>query len=124
MPKMKCYVVEDPYAYELGTTTVFAENPAKAKYMAYGKDDMGDPEATNEFIRYKVRRLPEGDCRWKEGKYELDYFDPEDRKILARKLGWICGDSAWPDTNTEICNGCEYKETCLAYDLYKEGQDD
>lgn len=39
---MKCYVVEDPNAYEFGLTTVFAETASKARWHC--SDELDDEE--------------------------------------------------------------------------------
>lgn len=106
MKKMKCYLIDDPNSYDVGQTTAFAENAAKARYVAKD-DDALEQNSKTDWLYYHARRFPEGDCRYREGKTKLDWNDPEDRLILVRDAMWACES---PDEDE--CAECRARKWC------------
>ena len=106
----KCYIVEDPDAYEFGCTTAFAETASKARFEAFHHVEMGDHDTKQDFLRYKARRFPEGDRLYKPGKFQLDWDVPEDRLVLVKYAGWYCSEE---NTEEECgCSSCPAREFC------------
>ena len=112
---MKCYVVEDPNAYEFGLTTVFAETASKARYAASLNPEM-EGNSRDEFLHYLVHRLPQGDRFYKQGKGGLDWDAPEERLVMVQELGWYCSDEFTVD---ELgCETCIAREFCGRWELH------
>lgn len=105
-------------AWIVGTTTsaycavVFAETRGKARGLAQATDACEDAA----FLEITVRRAPKIDKYYKEGKVEMQWFNPEDRVALVKELGFEC-----LDADEEDCRDCLAKQDCAAYnDYYKE----
>lgn len=105
---MKAWKVWDNWGE--GSTVVFAETRGKAHALARSTDCCED----SEWNDIHVRRFPEMDKMWKPGKWEMDWYDPEDRTALV-KCGWSCLEPEYED-----CEHCPAKEWCCQYEDAKE----
>lgn len=89
-------------------TVVFAETKGKARSKAMSTDCCEDAA----FCDIEVRRLPQADQYYKDGKTEMDWFDPEDRIVLVRDCGFECDYDAF---GREYCATCSAKAFCDCY---------
>ena len=92
---------------------VFAETRGKAKVEALTTDCCNGAD----FMDIEVRRVPEADQYYKDGKWHLDWMDDEDRLILVKEFGYSCEyiDLDW-------CRECAAKEYCDEYQDYLESE--
>ena len=97
---MKAYIAWDADSYEDVSTVVFAETASAARNAASHTETCEDAE----YIRIRIRRLPEMDGK-DRGRKEIDWYDPEDRKALVA-LGWACYETSWE------CDECQAKQDC------------
>ena len=93
---------------QFGATVVFAETRGKAKTIAMATDCCDDCR----FCDIRVRRLPEADVLYEEGRVEIDWDNPKDRILLVKERGFHC-----EDIELETCERCPAKEYC---DFYKD----
>ena len=114
---MKAWIVKDKDEY--CATVVFAETRGKARAAAMLTDTCEDVN----FCDIEVRRRPQLDKYYVEGKREMDWFNSRDRIALVKDAGFYCGNEYW---KPEDCQECPAKEWCDKYqDLLtdKEGAD-
>ena len=105
---MKAWLVKDKD--EWCATVVFAETRGKARALAMHTDTCEDCKFTD----IEVRRKPQIDKYYTEGKREMDWYNSKDRIALVKDCGFYC------DTDyleKEDCETCPAKEYC---DQYKE----
>ncbi len=92
-----------------GSTIVFAETRGKAKSLALYTDLCYSNDA--EFTDIEVRRLRAADSQYRQGKTEMDWFDPKDRLFLVKELGFRC-EYVVPDE----CKVCSARTICERYE--------
>lgn len=109
---MKAWLVREKG--EFCAEVVFAETRGKARAFALHYCDCCDGA---NFTDIEVRREPNADKYYKEGKWHLDWDNPKDRIALVKDCGFICDYSwiAW-----EHCEECAAKEYCDQYNDHKE----
>lgn len=106
---MKAWLVKEKDEY--CATVIFAETRGKAKALAMATDVCEDAN----FCDIEVRRMPQADKYYKEGKKELDWFIPKDRIALVKDCGFSCA----PDYfDPEDCEHCPAKKYCDRYQDY------
>lgn len=109
---MKAWVVKAKN--EFCATVVFAETRGKAKSIAMYTDACEDVA----FCDIEVRREPQADKFYKEGKTEMDWYDDNDRIALVKDCNFTCEDiEEW------ICESCPAKEYCDNYIDYIDGKE-
>ena len=108
----KAYIVrnKDEFACE----ALFAETAGKARALALSTDSC----EYSRFIDIEVRRAPNLDKYYKEGKWGFDWDDPKDRIALVREEGFRCDEDT---LYYEDCNTCPAKEYC---DVYLDKQEE
>jgi hypothetical protein len=101
---------------EVGAEIVFAETRGKAKAEALCTDCCSEAR----FVDIEVRREPIADKYYKEGKWHLDWDNPQDRLALVKDCGFACD----PDYfDVEECERhCSAKEYCYMYRDYRESE--
>ena len=110
---MKAWIVRN---YDEGcATVVFAETRGKARALARYTDTCEDMD----FIDISVNRLPKADKYYKDGKTELDWFNPKERIIFVKELGFHCN-----DVDLDVCENCSAKNYCDAYKDEKEWEEE
>ena len=96
---------------EFLSAVVFAETRGKARALARCTDACEDCN----FCDIEVRRLPQMDKYYKEGKLEMDWYNPQDRIILVKECGFQCEEIEYAD-----CEDCSAREFCDIYNDYVE----
>ena len=101
---------------EIGAEIVFAETRGKAKVEALCTDCCSEAR----FVDIEVHREPIADKYYKEGKWHLDWDNPQDRLALVKDCGFSC----YPDYfDLEECEKhCSAKEYCYRYRDYMESE--
>ena len=110
---MKAWLVREKD--EFRCTVVFAETVGKAKSIALTTDVCEDAD----FCNIEVRRLPQIDCYYTDGKHEMDWCNSEDRIVLVRDCDFGC---ECPDFDD--CKVCPAKEYCGDYEILMEDLDE
>lgn len=103
--RMKAWLVREKD--EFVATIVFAETRGKAKARAMSTAACEDVD----FCDIEVRRQPQLDKYYKDGKAEMDWYDNADRIALVKEAGFCCED----DNTTDSCECCPAREYCDAY---------
>ena len=106
---MKAWLVRNEI--DCCATVVFAETRGKARALALHTDTCEDLT----FIEVLVYRLPKADKCYKQGKWELDWYNPKDRVFFVKELGFSCN-----DIDLYVCEQCSAKEYCDKYKDEKE----
>ena len=70
-----------------------------------------------DFCNIEVRRQPQMDKYYFEGKTEMDWFNPDDRIALVKECGFYC-----EYVELEWCEKCPAKEYCGHYQDYIESE--
>ena len=109
---MKAWRVSDEASEVGGCTVVFADTRGKAHVLALRTDCCEDAEWTD----VRVTRLPEMDKMWKPGKWEMNWYDAEDRTALVKECGWYCSET----NGREDCLICPAAEWCDDYQEWKQ----
>ena len=99
---MKAWLVREKD--EFCATVVFAETRGKARAMALHTECCED----EDFCDIEVRRKPQADKYYKEGKKELDWFNSQDRIALVKDCGFYCDAEYWEKADCEVCSAKEY----------------
>ena len=99
---MKAYLVREKDQF--CATIVFAETTGKARQLALSTDCCEDAH----FIDIEVHRQPQVDKYYKEGKWHLDWENPQDRIVLVKECGFWC-------ESDEDCEKCSAKQYCDKY---------
>ena len=94
-------------------TVIFAETRGKARARALHTDCCED--AT--FCDIEVYREPNIDKYYTDGKFEMDWENPQDRIALVKECGFYC-------EYMEDCENCSAKEFCEQYQDYLESEAD
>ena len=92
-------------------TVVFAETRGKARAIARYTDACEDCD----FCDIEVHRLPQADKYYKDGKMEMDWYNPQDRIALVKDCGFVC-----ETVELDICEDCPAKQYCDDYEDEKE----
>lgn len=108
---MKAWIVK--VKYEPGTSVVFAETRGKAKSLARDTDYFTD----FHFCDIEARRVPQIDKYYKDGKFEMDWYNPQDRLALVKELGFVCDYDCF---YLEECAHCSAQKYCDLYNDRKE----
>ena len=112
---MKAWLVR--VKHDFGASIVFAETRGKARSLALDTDCCEDAQ----FCDIEVRRAPNMDKYYKEGKREMDWFNSKDRIALVKDAYFVCDIDylQWED-----CESCSAKDYCDRYqDHLKESED-
>ena len=72
-----------------------------------------------KFTDIETQRIPQADKHYKEGKWHLDWNDPQDRISLVKDCNFTCGYDYIDD-----CNCCSAKQYCKQYQNYFESEVD
>lgn len=88
---------------EFCATVVFAETAGKAKSIAFGTECLEDVP----FCRIQVRRVPEMDKYYEEGKTWMDWFDQKDRVAMVKDANFTC-----EYIEMSECETCQAREFC------------
>lgn len=110
---MKAWLVKDKD--EFCATVVFAETRGKARALAMSTECCEDVR----FTAIEVKRKPQMDKYYTEGKMEMDWLNSKDRIALVKECGFICDRDCW---NIEDCDQCPAKEYCDMYNDMKAGE--
>ena len=110
---MKAWLVREKD--EFCATVVFAETRGKAKVLAKYTDACEDCA----FVDIEVRRVPQVDKYYEDGKTELDWCNPQDRLILVKELDFSC-----ESVEMEKCEECSAKEYCISYSEEKDWENE
>ena len=106
MAECKAWLVREKG--EFCATVVFAETRGKARERAMHTDACEDVN----FINIEVYRLKDADKYYKPGKFELNWYNFEDRIAMVKDCGFTC----IPDAHSaESCEVCPAKEFCDDY---------
>lgn len=105
---MKAWLVREKDEY--CATVVFAETSGKARALALHTECCED---TN-FCDIEVRRRPDLDKYYVDGKKEMDWLNSKDRIALVKDGGFVCDRDCWEPEDCEKCPATEY---C---DMYKD----
>lgn len=110
---MKAWLVREKD--EWSATVVFAETRGKARALAMCTDACEDAD----FCDIEVRRKPQLDKYYSEGKLEMDWYDDKDRIALVKECYFSC-------EYVEIgqCEDCPAKEWCGEYEQYMSDLED
>ena len=108
---MKAWLVrvKDEFCAEV----VFAETRGKARSLALCTDCCDGATFTD----IEVRRMPNADKYYKEGKWHLDWYNPQDRIVLVKDCGFTCDYEIF---DIEDCKCCPAKQYCEQYQNYIE----
>ena len=106
---MKAWVVNIKDNFD--ATVVFAETRGKAKSLAQYTDACDGAE----YCDIEVRRLPEADKYYKEGKTEMGWDNMQDRLTLVKEFGFSC-----EYADLDKCETCTAREYCGAYEEYTD----
>lgn len=102
---MKAYIVTDKYECEY-STVVFAETRGKAIALAQHTDACEDVPFTD----ITAHRAPQLD-KYYRGKYEMDWFNADDRIAMCKDAGFHCAD----EVREPECVECPAKDYCDRY---------
>ena len=91
------------------STVVFAETIGKAKSLALATECCEDADFTD----IEIRRIPNADKYYKDGKTEMEWFDDNDRIALVKDCGFTC-----EYVEEYECENCSAKEYCEDYINY------
>ena len=105
---MKAWVVRKKEGF--CATVVFAETRGKARALALSTDACEDAE----FCDIEVRREPQLDKYYVEGKKEMEWENPKDRITLVKECGFTCEYTDW------YCEDCPANEYCEQYQIELE----
>lgn len=111
---MKAWLVREKYQF--CATVVFAETRGMAKSMALSTECCWDAN----FCDIEVRRQPQLDKYYVEGKTEMKWENPKDRIALVKECGFVCDPDCWMPGD---CDCCSAKEYCDQYADRKDGAD-
>lgn len=102
---------------EFCATVVFAETRGKAKSVATHTDACDYAE----FCDIEVRRQPQLDKYYVDGKIEMDWDNPKDRIALVSEGGFCCDVY---DLDREECEVCPASKYCDNYQDYLTEMED
>lgn len=111
---LKAYVVRDKDYYRDFATVVFARNRNEARSLAMRTDACEDLS----YLEIESKRRPELDNSYR-GRWEMDWYNTEDRVDLVRLCGFSCSDEM--DDRYLDCENCPASKWC---DKYQDGRAD
>lgn len=111
MADMKAWLVREKD--EFCATVVFAETRGKARAIALSTDCCENAE----FCDIEVRREPQMDKYYVDGKKEMDWFNSKDRVALVKDCGFVCDIDYFEPEDCVYCHASEY---CDRYSDYIE----
>ena len=103
---MKAWLVREKDAF--CATVVFAETRGKARSVATHTEACEDAA----FVDIEVRRAPQMDKYYTEGKREMYWCNSSDRIALVKDCGFVCDRDCW---ELGDCDNCPAKEYCDQY---------
>lgn len=112
---MKAWLVREKD--ESSATVVFAETRGKARALARCTDACEDAD----FCDIEVRRKPQLDKYYKEGKKEMDWYEVNDRIALVREANFVCDYDYWDVKDCELCSAYQYCDRYQDYLAEKDG---
>ena len=112
---MKAWLVREKD--ELSAEVVFAETRGKARSLALCTDCCEDANFTD----IEVSRMIQADKYYKEGKWHLDWENPQDRIVLVNECGFTCDYNAFDLGKCEICSATQYCGQYKDYLISKGG---
>lgn len=115
---MKAWLVKQEA--EFYATVVFAETRGKARALAMSTDACEDAR----FCEIVVKREPQMDKYYKEGKKEMDWQSSEDRIALVKDCGFQCAPDCFEPEQCEYCPAKEYCDSYQDYLTEKGGETD
>lgn len=110
---MKAWLVREKD--EVSATVVFAETRGKARALAMCTETCEDVA----FCDIEVRRKPQLDKYYRDGKKEMDWFDNKDRIALVKECNFYC-----VDVDIDNCEDCPAKKYCDECEAQKEIMED
>ena len=113
---MKAWLVQDKWDC-YGAEIVFAETRGKARSLALATDCCSE---TN-FLDVDVRRQPNADKYYKEGKWHLDWDNPKDRIALVKDCSFMCNREYLEREDCEVCPANEFCDDYQDYLTEKGG---
>lgn len=114
---MKAWHVRDEMRDEDYATVVFSKTRGQAHALAMMTDACEDAE----WVNISVRRAPTLDKEYR-GRWEMDWFDPEDRLALVREANFVCSyEMEYADC---ACDDCPATEFCGRYESMHEKDGD
>lgn len=115
---MKAWLVRNKDADYCGAEVVFAETRGKARSVAMATDCCSE----SRFTDIEVYREPIADKYYQEGKWHLDWYNPNDRLALVKDCGFSCDPEYF---DLEECERyCSAKEYCDRYRDYMESENE
>lgn len=105
---MKAWIVREKDVE--GCEVAFAATRGQAKSIAL---DTATFECS-DFIDLEVRRVPQIDKYYTDGKTRMDWGSQKDRLALVKECGFSCTDECFG----EFCDDCLAKDYCDRYDEY------
>ena len=114
---MKAWLVREKDQF--CATVVFAETRGKARSMALATDCCEDAD----FCDIEVRREPQLDKYYVDGKKELDWEIPKDRIALVKECGFVCDLDYFMAEDCDCCSAKEYCDRYKDYVAEKDGAD-
>lgn len=106
---MKAWLAREKY--EFGATVVFAETRGKARALAMLTETCQDAD----FCDIEVRRRPQMDKYYVDGKKEMDWHIAKDRIALVKDCNFMCDEDY---LEREDCEVCPAKDYCDNYQDY------
>lgn len=113
---MKAWLVKDKDQYS--ATVVFAETRGKARALALCTEACEDVD----FCDIEVRRRPNLDKYYREGKKEMDWYNSKDRIALVKDGNFVCDPDYWEPEDCEVCPAKQYCGTYQDYLTEKAGE--
>lgn len=99
---MKAWLVRDKN--EFCAEVVFAETRGKARALALSSECCEN----SRFTDIEAYRQPQADKYYKEGKWRLDWENPQDRIALVKDCGFYCDDEIFEFADCEACAAKQY----------------
>lgn len=99
---MKAWLVREKDAS--CATVVFAETRGQARALAMHTEACEDAA----FVNIEVRRKPQMDKYYTDGKREMDWFNSSDRIALVKDCGFVCDREYWEHDDYDYCPSKEY----------------
>ena len=100
---MKAWLIREKG--EFCAEVVFAETRGRAKVLASCCDCCENASFTD----IEATRMKQADKYYKEGKWHLDWENPQDRIILVKECGFVCDYDAF---DIGDCKECSAKKYC------------
>lgn len=115
---MKAWLVKDKDQF--GATVVFAETRGKARALALCTEACEDVD----FCDIEVRRRPNLDKYYREGKKEMDWYNSKDRIALVKDGNFTCDPDYWEPEDCDVCPAKQYCDRYQDYLTEKGGEEE